>query len=203
MSVQIVSRPNLPSLSLHSQSQRKSAIPLNSDCFSTQVNNAPVPWSTPGGERLRNSLILSQDAKKFAVARELHGIQSDPIISHALVPSVAVTIAYTIALGINKRLNLYIRPRSLRLCLYGLASVFGYTVYILGKDMGNVKKEADGDETVGKMGKTYAAGGVEFYEKVLERNIALRELMGKDGEGLFTVMGNDEVSYEWGMGRGK
>lgn len=162
--------------------------------FSPQVNNASVPWSTSGGERLKNSLILSQNAKKFAIARELHGIESDPVVAHALVPSLALSIAYTIGFGINRRLNLYARPRSLRICLYVLASLFGYGVYILGTDMGSVKKEATGDEAVGRMGKEYAEGGVEFYEKVLGRNIALRELMEKEGEALFTVMGNDEVS---------
>ena len=60
--------------------------------------------------------------------------------------------------------------------------------------MGCVKREGAGDGAAAGMGRGYAEGGVEFYTKVLQRNVALRELMGSEGEGVFTVKGNDEVS---------
>ncbi|XP_050732278.1 transmembrane protein 177-like [Eriocheir sinensis] len=157
------------------------------------VNNEPVAWSTAGGQRLMHSLVLSKNAKKFAIARELHGIETDPILTRAFIPSLGLTTSYTLALGINRRLNLYARPRSLRVVLYGLTSLIGYVVFILGTDMMTVSSEAKGDGAAAAMGKGYAEGGVEFYQKVLGRNVALRELMGSDGEKLFTAMGNDEL----------
>lgn len=60
--------------------------------------------------------------------------------------------------------------------------------------MATVRAEEDGDGAAAAMGMSYMEGGVEFYSKILGRNVALRQLMGKDGEKLYTVMGNDEVS---------
>lgn len=41
------------------------------------------------------------------------------------------------------------------------------------------------------MGINYAKGGVEFYTRIIQRNIALRSLLGTDGEGKYTQFGND------------
>ena len=46
-----------------------------------QVDNKPVEWSTPAGQQLKQSLILSNEAKKFAIAREIiHVLQYQPEI---------------------------------------------------------------------------------------------------------------------------
>lgn len=47
------------------------------------------------------------------------------------------------------------------------------------------------DNKVGSIGLNYAQGGVEFYAKTLQRNIALRSLMGSSGEKKYTFYGND------------
>ena len=39
-------------------------------------------------------------------------------------------------------------------------------------------------------GKDYALGGIEFYNKALQRNMAIRTLMGSQGEKYYTKYGN-------------
>jgi hypothetical protein len=47
------------------------------------------------------------------------------------------------------------------------------------------------DRKTGKLSLDYAKGGVEFYSKILQRNMALRGLMGPSGEKMYTLYGND------------
>ncbi|XP_063852337.1 transmembrane protein 177-like [Scylla paramamosain] len=166
---------------------------LEFDGTGVVVNNTPVPWGSEAGQALKNSLILSKNAKKFAIARELSGLQRTQAVTQALIPSTALIVSYSISLGINKRLNLYGKPRFLRLFLYSLAGLFGYCVYILAMDVDSVASDGAGDGAAAAMGREYVEGGVEFYEKILQRNVALRELMGPDGEKNYTAKGNDEV----------
>ncbi|KAK7072876.1 hypothetical protein SK128_018166 [Halocaridina rubra] len=157
------------------------------------VNNEPVPWSSPEGKSLQQSLILSDDAKKFAIARELvHIDSSEPILKGVFTSSV-MCMCYIFASTVNKRLNFYARPRNLRLCFYTLVSCFGYAFWALGNDLTCVSNEASADETVANISETYARGGLEFYEKILQRNIALRSLIKDRGEALYTAFGNDRV----------
>lgn len=53
--------------------------------------------------------------------------------------------------------------------------------------------EIKADEQAANVSPSYAEGGLEFYEKILQRNTALRQLMGKEGEKLYTIFGNDQV----------
>ncbi|XP_045107493.1 transmembrane protein 177-like [Portunus trituberculatus] len=174
---------------------------LDFDGSGVMVNSAPVQWNSDAGKALKNSLILSENAKKFAIAREIAGMRTSQAVTQASIPCTGLLVAYCISLGINKRLNLYAKPRFLRLCLYSIASLFGYSAYVLVKDIDSVASDGRGDGEAAAMGRAYIEGGVEFYEKVLQRNIALRELMGDDGRKIYTAKGNDEVS-DGVMGRG-
>jgi hypothetical protein len=45
------------------------------------------------------------------------------------------------------------------------------------------------DKEMCALGESYIKGGIEFYSKLLKRNIALRKLMGKKvNEGLFVIL---------------
>lgn len=47
------------------------------------------------------------------------------------------------------------------------------------------------DRELKALNPVFAEGGKVFYEKLLERNKALRVLMGKEGESTYTVTGNE------------
>jgi len=50
--------------------------------------------------------------------------------------------------------------------------------------------EERADTQASALGLNYAKGGVEFYTKLTRRNIAAREMMGVEGEKLYTKYGN-------------
>ncbi|XP_069194983.1 transmembrane protein 177 isoform X2 [Procambarus clarkii] len=175
-------------------------IPINfsfsSDNFDRQgiaVNNEPVPWSTAAGESLKQSIILSKDAKKFGIAREITSLSTvQPFVNGAFTAAI-VGMVYTMSSTVNANFNLYARPRSLRMVWYVLVYSFGGILWALCKDVSTVGYEGDVDKAVADISNTYAAGGLEFYEKVLQRNVALRSLMGVNGEAIYTAYGNDQV----------
>ena len=49
------------------------------------------------------------------------------------------------------------------------------------------------DKKVASLGQEYSQGGVEYYTKLLRRNVILRSMMGSSGENLFTKFGNDKT----------
>lgn len=161
------------------------------------MNNEPVPWSTEAGELLKQSFMLSKEAKKFALAREITTLATAEPFVFGTLGAGAVGMVYTMASGVNTKLNFYAKPRALRVILYGMLSMFGYAFWALLKDMATVNYEVDADRTVAGISEKYAIGGLEFYEKILKRNMALHKLMGSKGEKLYTAYGNDQVSFYW------
>ena len=51
------------------------------------------------------------------------------------------------------------------------------------------------DRKVVQLGREYAEGGLEFYTKLLQRNMALRLLLGEAGSRLYTVYGNNVAKW--------
>ena len=58
-----------------------------------------------------------------------------------------------------------------------------------------VQYEQATDERVTLLGDEYAKGGVEFYTKILQRNVALRSILDDEGAKLFTAFGNDHTFF--------
>lgn len=57
--------------------------------------------------------------------------------------------------------------------------------------MTEVYYETDVDKKLCELGEDFIESGVIFYQKILERNQALRELMGKEGESKYSKLGNE------------
>lgn len=88
-------------------------------------------------------------------------------------------------------MNLYAGPLSLRVILYTLVGSFATGTYFLLKDSTEVYYESDVDKRLCELGPDFIESGIIFYEKILERNQALRELMGREGENKYSKMGNE------------
>lgn len=57
-----------------------------------QINNQPVPWSTPAGQSLKQSLVLSPNAKKFALCRELVSVNSNEPLELGTLAAATVSM---------------------------------------------------------------------------------------------------------------
>lgn len=71
----------------------------------------------------------------------------------------------------------------------------GMTCFLLFKDTCTLLLEDRVERNVAALGEEYVQGGVEYYEKILKRNIALRTLLGSQGEKRFTACGNDNTLF--------
>ncbi|XP_053997816.1 transmembrane protein 177 [Hylaeus anthracinus] len=178
-------------------------IPMNFDYESVDtinkndiiLNDKPIPWHQQEAKDFLESLVLSENAKKFALAREIlkvreHSIEMDTIscLGHFLLLFfIYDTFHKRMVLSERKVARFMIASA---VCVGGIASFFG--LYNSNQYTNDFKV----DTKLSKLGPEYIEGGKEFYEKLLKRNIALRTLLGKNGEKLFTKNGN-EIYFLW------
>ncbi len=80
---------------------------------------------------------------------------------------------------------------AMRTICYTLFGTLMLTMWMFIKDFTNYRREELADKTAAGISEEYARGAVEFYSKTLQRNIALRSLLGNDGLSLYTAAGNE------------
>ncbi|XP_004925524.1 transmembrane protein 177 isoform X1 [Bombyx mori] len=156
-----------------------------------QVNQKAVDWSSEVGKKLADALILPENVKKFAICREILMTHNYKMIYESVYPFGCVFFAYNLCSFLNRKLNLYARPVSLRSTLYTIVGLFSAGMYFLLKDMTEVYYETEVDKKLCELGPEFIESGLVFYDKILKRNQALRELMGKEGEKKYSKLGNE------------
>lgn len=156
-----------------------------------QVNQNNIDWTSETGQKLANALILPDNVQQFAICREILMTQNNKVQFESTYPFVSIFFVYTLTQYLNRRLNLYAAPTAIRGILYSIAGLFGLGTYFLLKDMTEVYYETDVDKKLCALGPEYVKAGAIFYDKMLLRNQALRELMGKEGEKKYSKLGNE------------
>ncbi|XP_055973658.1 transmembrane protein 177 [Sorex fumeus] len=154
------------------------------------IHGHKVHWQSPAGIRLKNALILSHDAKKFALAREVAYLESGTAALQALPAPACLVGTWTLSVSAKHALGLYGGPLRFRVAFNLLAMVGGFVAYAFCTDSLAHALEAWLDRRTASLSAAYARGGVEFYDQVLSGNLALRSLLGKEGEKLYTPSGN-------------
>lgn len=154
------------------------------------VHGQRVDWQSPAGARLRDALTLSRDAQKFALAREVVYLESSAAALQALPAPACLAGTWALSVVAKHALGLYGGPLNLRAAFNLLAAVAGFVAYAFCTDSLTHALEAWLDRRTASLSVAYAWGGVEFYEKVLSCNLALRSLLGRPGEQLYTPSGN-------------
>ena len=74
--------------------------------------------ASEAGQSFAASLVLSDDAKRFAIAREIERTKMQPFIFHGTISTCIILLNYNLARIINKRLDLFKRPPMFRMYLY-------------------------------------------------------------------------------------
>lgn len=155
------------------------------------MNHKKVDWESEAGQRLADAIILPEKVQEFAICREIMMTQNNKIIYEAAYPFTCLFFAYNFSQYLNRRLNLYAASPYTRGILYLIIGMFASGSYFLMKDMTEVYYETDTDKRLCKLGPEFIESGKIFYEKILNRNQALRELMGREGEKKYSKMGNE------------
>lgn len=154
------------------------------------INGRTVDWSSAPGSALRAALVLSEQAQKFAVAREVARLDSCfPALSAAVAPlCLAGVWAYSVAL--KHMFSLHTGPVLIRAGVNALSLGLGAVTYLMASDAVGHYVDYNSDRRAAAVAPGYAKGGVEFYEKMLSRNRTLRALMGPKGEEMYAANGN-------------
>uniref|UniRef100_A0A8D3EF99 Transmembrane protein 177 n=1 Tax=Scophthalmus maximus TaxID=52904 RepID=A0A8D3EF99_SCOMX len=144
------------------------------------INGKTVDWSSDTGSALKEALMLSPEAQKFALAREVARLQSGgPVLNAAVAP---VTL--------KQMFGLHTGPLLFRGAVNVLALGLGAVSYLLTSDSVSQWIDYSSDRRAAGVSPDYAKGGVEFYDKILSRNRTLRSLMGRKGEDMYAPSGN-------------
>ncbi|XP_063534219.1 transmembrane protein 177 [Cydia strobilella] len=156
-----------------------------------KVNQNKIDWTSEAGQKLADSLILPERVQQFAICREILMTQNNKVQYEATFPFICIFFVYSLTTYLNRRLNLYAGPAAMRGTLYSIAGLFGVGIYFLMKDSSEVYYETEVDKSLCALGPEYVEAGVIFYDKILKRNQALRELMGAEGEKKYSKLGNE------------
>lgn len=156
------------------------------------LNNKSIDWSSPAGKRLLDSMVLSEKGRQFAIARELFYLHTFHIYVRTALVGGSFFCAYWLGASANAMYGLSRRlPTASRAVIYSLFAGFGATLYCFASDSYSWYRDRKVDREAAALGLEYAEGGFEFYSKLLQRNIALRALMGPEGGKRYTAYGND------------
>ncbi|XP_032682687.1 transmembrane protein 177 isoform X2 [Odontomachus brunneus] len=158
-----------------------------------QIKDEPLDWTRQDAKIFFSSLMFSENAKKFAIAREILRIQAEEPRFNSFRLAVIITVLWAFYNAITLRFQL--RGRNVILCrsLYVSFALLGAISWIGIKDYRSYRLDSVHDRALCDLGVEYVRGGQEFYEKMVMRNRALRSLLGKDGEKQYTANGNERI----------
>ncbi|KAI9579485.1 transmembrane protein 177 [Glossina fuscipes] len=176
----------------------KIGIPVNYDYDSIEsvkwdqikYLNKDINWDTENGKLLKHSIVLTEGEQIFGLCKALLQAQAHGVILNSIYPTFSFIMIYTIARYLNLSLGLLARPLSLRMVMYTILGFFGYGSWCFMKDYTQISSDTEVDKRLSALGPEFVTAGINFYDKQLSKNIALRELMGDD---TYTAKGN--VNY--------
>ncbi|XP_074857503.1 transmembrane protein 177 [Carettochelys insculpta] len=154
------------------------------------INGREVDWESKEGLTLKEALMFSPEAQKFAIAREIVYLQSNIPVVYAAVPPACLAGTCLSGVAIKQLLGLYSGPMLFRGIYNMTIAVVGVVGYFLAYDAVSHALDYRSDRKAATISKDYATGGVEFYNKILSRNQTLRALLGKQGEKIYAPSGN-------------
>ncbi|XP_059199411.1 transmembrane protein 177 [Centropristis striata] len=154
------------------------------------INGKVLEWSSEAGSALQEALVFSPEAQKFAIAREVARMQcGGPVVSAAVAP-VCLGGVWVYSVFMKQVFGLHAGPVLLRVGVNILSIGLGAVSYFLTSDAVSQWIDYSSDRRAAAVSRSYAKGGVEFYDKILSRNKTLRSLMGQKGKEMYAPSGN-------------
>lgn len=149
-----------------------------------------IDWLSEGDELLQ-SLILSENAQKFAIAREVFACSSQDFVIEPVVLACSILLPARLVQKSNKSGKAFKLPLMKRAAFYAVLYCVSFIIFKCLNDVNRHGTERECDEKAGSLGPEYLEGGIEFYEKTRSKNKALRQLMGSDGERYYNTEGEE------------
>lgn len=153
-----------------------------------QLRGENIDWSSADGRRLRDALVLTEDEQIFGIARSILQSKTHKLLLTSVYAPIALFTVYAMGATINRRGNLYARPLGLRGVLYGILTMFGVGLYTFATDYTEVYYDTTVDKQMCDVGPEFVEAGVRFYQKLLQKNVAIRNLTNDNS---YSVSGNE------------
>ncbi|XP_015911556.1 transmembrane protein 177 isoform X2 [Parasteatoda tepidariorum] len=149
-----------------------------------------IDWIVEGQD-LIEALTIPDNAKKFVIMREIYACDIWDKLDNTLLIPVCIAFSALLSKRVNTWRNAFKKPLKSRLAVYALCYSVGFILYRLLKDPMKHIAEKKYDELAALTGPDYLEGGIEYYQHMLMRNKALRELLGKKGLKRYDENGNE------------
>ncbi|KAF0771530.1 transmembrane protein 177 isoform X1 [Aphis craccivora] len=143
------------------------------------------------GQQFVKSLVLSEPAKKYSIARELILTDNHRILIKSIIPSIVLIPMYALGHVMYYRLSQNpVRVKSLALVL---VSNIGVLIWFLIRTSTENFYQKKADEKLCDISEEYIKGGIEYYEILIQRNLALRNIL-PNGENMYSKEG-DHIEF--------
>ena len=159
-----------------------------------QIDDTDIPWNTNRGKTLRDNLILSDNAKKYALAQNIIQLQSIEYIFKGFYLTLMCPLSCGIYIKIINGTPNFKKLFFLRSAFFCCFSLFISTLLLITIDLFELENEINSDKEISKLGHNYIEGAIEYYDKLLKRNQSLRQILGEKGANTYTKEGNVNVS---------
>lgn len=162
------------------------------DNLSSDYKSVVIPQDVLG------TMVLSENAKKYAIQRELIRTTKSYFHQHGMLAAIVILSNYIVTRITNDRLNTFKLPLSQRLIFYGFTSLFHFYMYQTCSSVLGAAQELELVEMTARQSESLAKGGLEFYTKEKARNLAKRSLFPQDFEKKFNLKGD---KLNWNLTR--
>lgn len=160
------------------------------------------PWTHPSAGAVKSGFLLTEEEKRFVIARQMGYLDSWNVWMRLGLRATCFTTACLAAHFTSYRLGLLRgevqrgvataggRPARLVGVIYAVCCLMGLGVYTTLSDSYTRQLDAYADSYAATISPRFCLAGLSYYNKVLNSNIALREIL-PNGEKAFTKYGNE------------
>lgn len=156
------------------------------------------PWEHPQADRVKAALMLTDEEKEFVIARQLGYLDNRNVYARLVQRFGCLGVAFFVAHAVNMKYGFYNRrihttaTNTVIVTIFGMFAIIGCGLLVFMDDAYTCYLDRLADKYAGTASKQYAAAGVSYYNKLLESNKALRDII-PGAEKKFTVYGNEMV----------
>lgn len=140
-------------------------------------------------EKFMDSLILTEAAKKYSIARELVLTDNHHILINSILPTITLMPMYILGTPILNSLPTN-RGNIRALAFFLLCNVGVFVWYSLRTAIDKFY-QIQADKKLCDINEDYICGGIEYYDKQIQRNLVLRNII-PNGKNIYSEYGNKQ-----------
>lgn len=149
--------------------------------------NKPINWESDAGKNLEKAIVLTENEQIFAISKSILQFQTQKVLLNSIFPTVSFVMVYSVGTSLNHAMKLFSGPVFVRGIMYTILGMFGIGSWTFMKDFNQVQYDKEIDQKLSELGESMISAGAGYYEKLLLKNIALKELIG---DNTYTSKGN-------------